>query len=84
MMKYGLIKRQADSEMLTSPYYQPDQRRQALLRIAERGGDNGFFLLYMCIRESQADNPFGHGDAIVELERCGTCVCVCMCSYVCV
>lgn len=43
------------------------------MRLAERGGEYGYFLLYMCIRDAwaQGENPHGHGSAIAALETNG-------------
>ena len=70
-MKYELAKTTNDMEQLTSPYHLSEMRHQHLLRLAERGGEHGFMLLYMCIRDSIDQCPLGHGDAIRELDRCG-------------
>ena len=43
--------------------------------LAKKSGEHGYFLLYMCIRDSREENPFGHGDAVSDLESSGEGVC---------
>ena len=59
-----------DMELLTSPYFEPQQRRNSLLRLVNEAGSDGFMLLYMSLRESSEANP-GHKDAVNELDCCG-------------
>lgn len=70
MMKYGLLKTAGDMEELTSSYYKPQDRLNSLMKMAEAGGNDGFMLLYMCLRES-ASEAGGHKDAVKELDHYG-------------
>ncbi len=74
MMKHGLISSPAEMEKITSPYFLPEQRQNSLLSLANSRGEYGFFLLYMCIKESVDENPHGHGDAVRVLEAEGRSV----------
>ena len=58
----------------------PYRRQNNLLGLAKRCGEHGYFLLYMCIRDSRAENRHGHGSAVAALETHGECtLCLCHC-----
>ena len=62
MMSHDLVRNADDVEKLTSPYLQPQDRYTALIKLAEKGGEYGFMLLYMCICATSEESP-GHADA---------------------
>ena len=62
MMSHDLVRNADDVERLTSSYIQPHDRHAALIQLAEKGGEYGFMLLYMCICATSEESP-GHADA---------------------
>ena len=70
MMSHGLARGSDDIERLTSQSLQPHHRRAALLELAEKGGDHGFMLLFICIHKSSGDS-LGHADAVKILQEAG-------------
>ena len=70
MMRHELVQDSDDLEKLTSPYFQPHDHRATLIQLAEKGGEYGFMLLYMCICATSDESP-GHADAAEILTDAG-------------
>ena len=73
MMGLKLVQNANDVERLTSPYFQPHDRHAALIKLAEKGGEYGFMLLYICICATSEESP-GHADAARILNDVGRLV----------
>ena len=71
LLKYQLASSDEDRELLTSPFYLQD-KSTLILKLASKGGEYGFMLLYMCIHDSSTES-LGHKDAIKELDDIGNC-----------
>lgn len=70
LMSHDLARNSDDLERLTSSYHQPHDRHVALLQLAERGGEYGFMLLYMCICATSSESH-GHLEAVRILDSVG-------------
>ena len=70
LMSHELARNSDDAEKLTSSYHQPHDRHIALLQLAERGGEYGFMLLYMCISATCSESR-GHAEAVGILDSEG-------------
>ena len=70
MMGLDLVRNVDDVERLTSQHLPPHDRHTALIQLAEKGGEYGFMLLYMCICATSEDSP-GHADAARRLTDVG-------------
>ena len=62
LMGLKLVRNVDDVERLTSPYLQPHDRHAALIQLAEKGGEYGFMLLYLCICATSEESR-GHANA---------------------
>ena len=69
LMRHNLARDLDDLQRLTEPSHQPHQRHLALLELADRGGEYGYMLLFMCIHE--ANQSPGHEDAAKILQETG-------------
>lgn len=69
-MAHELIVKSKDMTKITNPHITPDQRMQQLLDHIGKCGRHAYFLLYVCLFESQGDN-MGHGDVCKELQTTG-------------
>ena len=78
LMRYHLLTAN-DEHYLTNPYTSCVEKSFHLVRVAEKGGRNGFMLLYMCILES-IEETRGHADAVTELDI-GTATKICLKSF---
>ena len=65
-MKYGVIKNSEDMELITSPYYTPQDRMTSLMKVLERSGEKGFLAFYAGLNET-AESSMGHADAVKEI-----------------
>lgn len=81
MMSHELARNADDAEKLTSSHLQPHDRRVALIRLAEMGGEYGFMLLYMCICAT-SDESHGHTTAARVLSDAGTYACITIASVI--
>ena len=71
LMRYNLLVVGSDDfDYLSSRSYLENEKKTRLLNMAESGGYNGYFVLYICLRETKGDSR-GHGDAVDLLEKCG-------------
>lgn len=71
MMKHRMVCDHDDLFWVGDSHTSPRERADNLLRkIVPRCGEFGYYLLYMCIRDSTG-NPLGHGDAVRELTTYG-------------
>ena len=70
MMAHELIVMTTDMTKITNPFLTPDERMHHLLEHIGKCGKNAYFLLYVCLFESQEEN-FGHRDACKELKTAG-------------
>ena len=70
LMKYQIVNDSNDIECITGRWIQPQDRMNSLIRMIERGGTNGFMVLYICIYETSKETN-GHADAIKELDKIG-------------
>ena len=70
LMKYQIVNDSNDIECITGRWIQPQERMNSLIRMIERGGTNGFMVLYICIYETSKETN-GHADAIKELDKIG-------------
>ncbi len=73
LMKYNIVQSVDDMEELTSSYFKRQDRLNSLLRMVEKGGNDGYMLLYICLRESCVE-AVGHNDVVAELNCGGKCV----------
>ena len=62
MMGLGLVRNTDDVEKLTSRYLPLHDRRTALIQLAEKGGEYGYMLLYICICATSEESPW-HAEA---------------------
>ena len=70
-MKYNLVQNSEDMEELTNSYSKGEDRLNSMLKMVERrGNDDGYMLLYICLRESCVEVR-GHNDVITELDCSG-------------
>ena len=69
-MRWKLVKNFEDIEKLVNSSLQPHQRQIALLELAEKGGEYGYMLLFMCIHET-SEVSAGHEDAAKILQEKG-------------
>jgi len=71
MMKHRMVCDHDDLFWVGDSHTSPRDRADNLLRkIVPRCGEFGYYLLYMCIRDSTG-NPLGHEDAVRELTTYG-------------
>ena len=70
LMQYGVIKDSEDIELVTSPYYKPQDRMNSLIKLMERSGRRGFIAFYIGLNES-AEECRGHADAVAVINQHG-------------
>jgi len=70
LMKYGVVRNSEDMELITSPYYTPQDRMTSLMKVLERAGKKGFLAFYAGLNET-AENSRGHADAVKEIDCYG-------------
>ena len=70
LVQHGIVNDQDDHHQLHNYVDPPGVKVVKLLGLAEKAGPYGYYLLYMCIRDTQ-DDQMGHGDAARELHRYG-------------
>ena len=70
LFRHGVAGSQDDMHVLTNPVDLPSTKALKLLHLAGSAGAYGYYLLYMCIRDT-ADEQMGHGDAAKELSDYG-------------
>ena len=68
LMRYGLVRNASDIETITSSSFQPQDRLNALLKLTEAAGTEGFMLLFMCLFDSRSDT-MGHKQAVELLQE---------------
>lgn len=72
MMRHRLVTSPAQVEEFTkTTLSQPERILNLLSHVNKNGGKHGYFLLYVCLYESQERVPLGHKDAVDELQREG-------------
>ena len=70
LFRHGVANSQDDMHVLTNPADLPSTKSLKLLNLASSAGTYGYYLLYMCVRDT-ADEHMGHGDAARELSAYG-------------
>lgn len=70
LMSHDLATDTEDVEKLINSSLQPHHRHLALLELADRGGEYGYMLLFMCIAATSEKSP-GHADAARILQETG-------------
>ena len=69
MMSHELIKSKQMSD-IANPYHTSDDQMRSLLRHVDMCGKHAYFILYVCLYESQ-DEHLGHNDAVEVLQKTG-------------
>ena len=70
MMTHDLITKPKQISNITNPYHSSDEQMRSLLSHIDTCGKHAYFVLYVCLYESQEEN-LGHRDAVEELQKAG-------------
>ena len=68
MMQHELITKSKQISDIINPYHASDDQMRSLLRHLDTCGKHAYFILYVCLYESQEEH-LGHRDAVEELQK---------------